>query len=345
MNRLAVLFAEPFHVKVVEESIPEPDPDQVLVRTIVSAISPGTELLVYRGEWPKELAVDETIPSLAGGFSYPLKYGYASVGRVTAVGAQVDPQWTGRLVFSFNPHESRFLTRTDGLIPVPDSLSPEDAAFLPNMETAVSFLMDGRPMIGENVAVMGQGVVGLLTAALLARMPLGCLVTLDRYPLRREKSLAVGADAALDPGDGSTHHRLKELFQVNDARGGADLIYELSGNPAALDSAVALARFDGRIVVGSWYGEKRANLYLGGRFHRNRIRMISSQVSNQAPELTGRWTKRRRLEFALKMIEAVKPAQFITHRFPVTEAAEAYSLLHRRPLEAVQIMITYEDAP
>ncbi len=344
MNRLAVLFSKPFDVKVVEESLSEPAPDQVTVRTIVSAISPGTEMLVYRGEWPKDLAVDESIPSLAGGFSYPLKYGYAVVGRVAAVGKNVDPRWMGRLVFSFNPHESSFLCRPDALIPVPDSLSPEEAAFLPNMETAVGFLMDGRPMIGEYVAVMGQGVVGLLTAALLARMPLGRLVTLDRFSLRREKSLALGADAALDPGDGSTDRSLKELFHMENGREAADLIYELSGNPAALDNAVSLAGFGGRIVVGSWYGEKRANLDLGGRFHRDRIRIVSSQVSTLAPELTGRWTKLRRLGIALRMLEAVKPARLITHRFPVTEAAQAYAVLHNEPHTAVQIVITYEDA-
>jgi 2-desacetyl-2-hydroxyethyl bacteriochlorophyllide A dehydrogenase len=344
MNRLAVHFSKPFDVKVVEESLSDPAPDQVRVRTIVSAISPGTELLVYRGEWPKDLAVDESIPSLAGGFSYPLKYGYAAVGRVAAVGELVNPQWMGRLVFSFNPHESSFLCRPDSLIPVPDSLSPEEAAFLPNMETAVSFLMDGRPMIGEYVAVMGQGIVGLLTTALLARLPLGRLVTLDRFSLRREKSLALGADAALDPADGSTDGSLKELFHGEDGRAAADLIYELSGNPAALDSAVSLAGFGGRIVVGSWYGEKRANLDLGGRFHRDRIRIVSSQVSTLAPEFTGLWTKQRRLGTALRMLEAVKPARLITHRFPVAEAAQAYAVLHNEPHTAVQIMITYEDA-
>lgn len=344
MNRLTVHFSKPFDVKVVEESLSDPAPDQVMVRTIVSAISPGTELLVYRGEWPKDLAVDESIPSLAGGFSYPLKYGYAAVGRVSAVGKLVDPRWMGSLVFSFNPHESGFLCRPDALISVPESLSPEEAAFLPNMETAVSFLMDGRPMIGEYVAVMGQGIVGLLTTALLARMPLGSLVTLDRFSLRRDKSLALGADAALDPADGSTGGRLKELFRAEDDRAAADLIYELSGNPAALDSAVSLAGFGGRIIVGSWYGEKRANLDLGGRFHRDRIRIVSSQVSMLAPELTGRWTKQRRLRTALRMLEAVKPSQLITHRFPVAEAAQAYAVLHSEPHTAVQIMITYEDA-
>lgn len=345
MNRRAILFAEPFSVKVVEDSLPGPAAGEVLVKTIVSAISPGTELLVYRGEWPEDLAVDETIPSLSGKFSYPLKYGYAAVGRVEAVGEHVDSQWLGRLVFSFNPHESCFLSRTDGLIPVPDALSPEEAAFLPNMETAVGFLMDGRPVIGERVAVMGQGVVGLLTAALLARVPLGCLVTLDRYSLRREKSLILGAHAALDPEDRTTDRRLIELFRGEEAAGGADLVYELSGNPAALDGAIALAGFGGRIVVGSWYGGKRAHVDLGGRFHRDRIRIVSSQVSTLAPELTGRWTKRRRLGVALKMLEAVKPSRLITHRFPLSEAAQAYAVLHHEPQKAVQIMITYEDVP
>ena len=225
-------------------------------------------------------------------------------------------------------------------MPVPSSVLPEEATFVPNMETAVNFLMDGQPLIGEQVVVFGQGVVGLLTTALLARLPLARLITLDRYPLRRQASLALGAHASLDPVEPQALTRLHAVLQ--EGQPGADLTYELSGNPAALDQAIAATGFSGRVVIGSWYGQKRADINLGGRFHRSRIRLLSSQVSTLAPEWTGRWSKARQLQVAWLMLEQVRPARLITHRFPLTQADQAYALLDQHPEEALQVLLTYE---
>ena len=333
MKRLAVYLTAPRKVEVREELLPSPAANQVVVETLVSAISPGTELLFYRGQAPTDIPVDETIVALAGDARFPLKYGYSAVGRIIEIGDGVSDDWRGRLVFCFNPHESRFVAALAEVIPVPPALSPEEAAFLPNMETAVNFLMDGQPLIGERVAVFGQGVVGLLTTALLAQFPLARLVTLDRHRLRREKSTSVGAHASLDPADSE---QLRELLQD-----GADLTYELSGSPAALDQAIGVTGFHGRVVVGSWYGQKPTSLNLGGRFHRSRIRLVSSQVSSIAPEWAGRWTKSRRLKVAWQMAERVRPAQFITHRFPAEQAALAYALLDNHPEQTIQVLLTY----
>jgi threonine dehydrogenase-like Zn-dependent dehydrogenase len=285
--------------------------------------------------------VDETIPSLAGDFGFPLKYGYAAVGRVVALGTDVAPEWHQQLVFVFHPHESHFVTSPAELIPVPPGVSPEEAAILPNMETAVNFLMDGGPLIGEQVVVFGQGVVGLLTTALLARFPLARLVTLDRYPLRREKSLAMGAHASLDPAAPGSLDQVSASAQASGSYAGADLTYELSGNPAALEQAIAATGFNGRVVIGSWYGRKRVNVDLGGRFHRDRVRLISSQVSTIAPEWTGRWTKSRRLDIAWHMLQQVQPTRLITHRFPIAQASQAYALLDQNPDQAIQVILTY----
>ena len=345
MKRLALTFTAPYRVDTVAEELPAPSAGQVLVRTTVSAISPGTELLVYRGQWPENLPIDETIPALAGTFAYPVSYGYSAVGRVTETGTDVDPAWLGRTVFSFNPHASHFLASLDQLLVLPDSLSPEEAAFLPNMETAVNFVMDGRPLIGEVVVVFGQGVVGLLTCALLARFPLGRLVALDTCPLRRRKSAELGSDAVLDPLNGAFQDDLNRLLHLDDPEGGADLCYEVSGNPAALDQAIEATGFDGRIVVGSWYGAKPVTVDLGGRFHRSRIQILSSQVSTLAPHLTGRWTKPRRLTLALNMLEQIRPSFLITHRFHISQAAQAYELLHEHPEKTGQVMLSYEGLP
>jgi 2-desacetyl-2-hydroxyethyl bacteriochlorophyllide A dehydrogenase len=336
MKRTSVFFTAPREVSVCEEALPDPAPDQALVKTLVSAISPGTELLIYRAQFPDGLSLDETIPALAKPFEYPLRYGYSAVGQVEAVGAQVPGEWQGRMVFAFQPHTSHFLASPDDLFPVPEGIQPENAIFLPNMETAVNLCMDGAPLVGERVAVFGQGVVGLLTTALLARFPLESLVTLDRYPKRRQASLEAGAQTCLEATFPQAREQLKTLQP-----GGADLVYELSGSPSALDEAIAAAAYSGRVVIGSWYGNKPATLNLGGRFHRSRIRLVSSQVSSLAPELSGRWTKARRFGVAWEMLRRIQPARWITHRLPVGEAPKAYEILDQTPEEAIQVVFTY----
>jgi 2-desacetyl-2-hydroxyethyl bacteriochlorophyllide A dehydrogenase len=331
-------FVEPGRVAVREAAAPTPAADQVLVRTRCSAISPGTEMLVYRGQWPAGVPVDATIAALAGPFAYPLAYGYCAVGRVIAKGAAVADNWLGRRVFAFQPHQDLFCVAPAVLQPIPDDLDDENALFLGNMETAITLLLDGGPVIGEEVVVVGQGIVGLLTTALLSLFPLTALTTLEHHPLRREASRDMGAGRCLDPADPDLFAKLG----AHPGRGGqADLVYELSGNPAGLDTAIALARYHGRVVVGSWYGSKKVELDLGSFFHRGRISLISSQVSSLAPGLTGRWGAERRLQFAWRLLGRIRPAGLITHRFALADAASAYTLIDRSPKETIQVIFDY----
>ncbi|HZD56793.1 MAG TPA: zinc-binding alcohol dehydrogenase [Anaerolineales bacterium] len=341
MKRRYLSFDAPRQISIREEQIPAPKPGQVQVQTVLSGISPGTEMLVYRGEILRDLPVDESISALSGEFAYPLQYGYSAVGRVVGTGAEVDPGWMGQEVFALQPHASHFNVRPQELQMLPQDLAMEDAVFLPNMETAVNLVMDGAPLIGEQVAVFGQGIVGLLTCALLARFPLAGLVTLDRYASRRELSLKLGAQASLDPDDPQVFEQVRAHLHDPGADPGADLIFELSGVPAALDQAIAVAGFSGRVVVGSWYGSKRADLDLGGHFHRARLHLVSSQVSTLAPELSGRWDKQRRFRVAWEALRQIRPARFITQRFPFGRATEAYQLLDQNPGEAIQVVLAY----
>ncbi len=343
MKRHSVYFEAPYQVIVKEEPLPPLERNRVLVETLASAISPGTELLIYRGQAPTNIPMDETIPALAGTFNYPLKYGYAAVGRVITVGSEVSSEWEGKCVFAYNPHESHFISPPEELIPLPSMVSPEEGTLLPTMETAINFLMDGRPLVGEQVAVFGQGVVGLLTTALLAEFPLASLVTLDPIPLRRETSLSLGAHEALDPTVPEALSRLREALRQGRPYRGADLTYELSGNPAALDQAIAVTGFNGRVVIGSWYGKKQTSPYLGGRFHRSRISLISSQVSTISPGLESRWSKARRWQTALQMLQKFQPARLVTHRLSVREAATAYELLDQSPEKTIGVILTYGD--
>ncbi len=329
MKRRVVYFQEPYRVTVREEIIASPAPDAVLVETVVSAINAGTELLFYRGQVPAHMRMDANLHALRGPVQYPLAYGYACVGRVVECGTDVAREWRDRLVFAFQPHASHFVARTEELLPLPQNVAPDHAALLPNMETAVNLVMDGAPLLGENICVLGQGVVGLLTTALLARMSPMRLDAFDRIEKRRARALEFGAHAAFDPESTAA-------FDCD-----ADLTFELTGNPDALNIALALTGFYGRIIIGSWYGEKRATLDLGGDFHRSRIRLISSQVSTLAPELTGRWTKARRMNVAWQMLERINIARLITHRIPLEYAASAYTMLDTQPQEMLQVLLTY----
>jgi 2-desacetyl-2-hydroxyethyl bacteriochlorophyllide A dehydrogenase len=351
VKRKTLYFTAPRRVEVCEETLPALGADDVLVETICSAISAGTEMLIYQGRFPRNLETDSVISSLRGGFKYPLAYGYACVGKVVEVGKLVNSEWLSKLVFAFQAHTSHFVSRPETLFPVPYSLQPESACFLPNMETAINFVQDAAPIFGERVLVLGQGVIGLLTTSLLARFPLDALVTVDRYKLRRKASLKLKVSNSLDPNSENFPREAQEVFyrpaepdlmnQSADPQRKFDLTFELSGNPAALNDALALTTFSGRIIIGSWYGEKPAEIDLGGDFHRSRIKLISSQVSTIAPELSGRWDKARRFDASWKALQRIHPDKWITHRFPIEDAEDAYRLLDENPQETIQILVTY----
>lgn len=328
MKRKALVFSAPGEVGLVDQELDRLASDQVLVRSEISAISAGTELLIYRGEAPQALAADESLPSLKGTLEFPLQYGYATVGTIVQVGEEVSKDWIEKRVFAFQPHTSHFITHPEELIKLEDGLHPDRAVLLPTMETAVSLLHDGKPLLGERVAVFGQGPVGLLTTWLLAQLPLADLIAFDKEVMRREAARGFGAQQVLKPTD------LEQIGEI-------DLSFELTGNPAALDQAIAVTGFEGRVVIGSWYGNKRSEIDLGGSFHRGRIKLISSQVSALPSELKGRWTKRRRLQFALEQLAALPMSDLVTHRIPFDQAGEAYRLLDQHFDQVIQVLLEH----
>jgi 2-desacetyl-2-hydroxyethyl bacteriochlorophyllide A dehydrogenase len=341
VKRKTVTFTAPHQVEFREESLPALGADDVLVETICSAISAGTEMLIYRGQFPH---VSDSHDNFSSDLNYPLAYGYACVGVIKETGKQVDKGLRDRLVFGFHPHTSAFITHPSSLIFAPASFSAEACSFLPNMETAVNLIQDAAPILGERVLVLGQGVVGLLVTSLLKEFPLETLVTSDCYELRRKSSLEVGAKESFDPdlkkdnsfsGDSNSRHQRAYAQSF-------DLTFELSGSPSALNDSISMTTFSGRIVLGSWYGEKKAPIDLGGTFHRSRIKLIASQVSTIAPELSGRWDKARRFEVAWKALKRIQPQKWITHRFSIEEADKAYRLLDENPQETIQVIFEYK---
>lgn len=338
---LTLVFAAPGRVEIVAAAgeaagdaafAPALPPGRVSVRTLVSAISAGTEMLAFRGHIAPGTVLDETLASLGTGtFQYPFRYGYASVGEVIAIGTGVDPAWVGRRVFAFEPHATAFVAAPAELVPVPDGLAPERAVLLAHMETAVNLVLDGAPLIGEQTLVIGQGTVGLLVSALLSRFPLITLTVCEPLPHRAAAARLFGA------------HQAVGAEQVVGALGdqGADLVYELSGDPAALDLAIAAAGHEARIVVGSWYGSKRASVDLGGRFHRRRLRIVSSQVTHIAPALSARWNRQRRFALAWKALAEIDTLPLISHSFHFADAQSAYELIDRHADQVLQVLLGY----
>jgi len=348
MKTKKLVFEKKKTVRIHEETLSPPGPEEALVQTKFSAISAGTEMLFYRNNFHEGMPKDITLKSLSGEMEYPIHYGYALVGKVVAVGEFADTRLLNKSVFLFHPHQSHIVVPQNEVYPIPPDMEERDAIFLPNMETAVGFVMDARPIIGENVVIFGQGVVGLLTTSILSKYPLGQLIVVEPLEKRRHFARILGATQTVDPVLKSFTGKINTYLKSNSSKSeqydGADLIFELSGNPEVFNTAISIAGYSSRIILGSWYGQKKALLDLGDRFHRNRLQIISSQVSTIHPNLRGRWTKKRRLEVVWGWLKEIDPSRLISHQIPISEAQSAYELLDKKPEEVLQVVLHYEGS-
>ena len=315
---------------------PAPGPGEVRVRAILSAVSHGTEMLVYRGGVPEDLPLD--LPTFDGGFGFPIKHGYAAAGRVLDTGAGVTALAPGDPVFVHHPHQDLFTVPADLPVPLPRDLGPLRAVFFANMETALNVVHDAHARLGETAVVFGQGVVGLLVTRLLTMSGVSVLAV-EPVPRRRELALKMGA-AAFGPGDVG-----ERVLAATDGRG-ADVAVEASGSGAALAMAVGCVAVEGMVVAASWYGTEPVALPLGGHFHRGRVRIRSSQVGRVAPELSARWGAGRRRGAVVSLLRdpRVPLDSLVSHRIPFARAPDAYRMLDEGPAGAVQVVFDYEGA-
>ncbi len=319
----ALYFVAPGEVELRDERI-SPGEGSLLVESSLIGISHGTEMLLYRGEQPRYFAADQAIAALQGTLEYPLKYGYINAGLTRERGR----------VFAFYPHQDRFYAPREELIELPSDLDDRDALFLPSMETALAICHDCAAVPGECVLVVGQGVVGLLVAEILLRQRLGPVITVDSYELRREASRAIGCEALLaqDP------EARKRIFEITKGRG-VDHAVNVSGSADGLQLAIDALAFGASAIEASWYGSRGVTLSLGEDFHRKRLSIRSCQVSTIAPGLSGRWSKERRLAAALDLVDAVRPARYITHTIPLDRASDAFDLIAFHPEKTIQVAL------
>ncbi len=302
-RRRAFQIDAPQRSRVVSEAVGTPEPGEVVIEAEWGAVSTGSELLVYRGDLPAGLSVDDTLPALRGERAYPLRYGYTLVGRVVACGDDLDAsRWRDRRVFAFHPHASYARVGVETVLVVPDAVEAEYAPLYANTETALSLAWDGAPAAGETILVLGLGIVGMLLTALTSRQVPGLLVAVEPDAARRRwaERFLRSDDRAPVRLCSSVDEAMQTLERyAGRYRGtyrGFDLVYEVSGRPEVLDDAVASAAFGARVVVGSWYGSRASELSLGGRFHRSRVRIISSQVSTIPLGMAARFDYERRTQ-------------------------------------------------
>ncbi len=259
-----------------------PGAGDVRVRALHSGISRGTEMLVFRGEVPESEFDRMRAPFQEGDFPAPVKYGYASVGIVE----DGPDALRGRNVFCLHPHQTHYVVPADAVHPLPDGVPPGRAVLAACMETAVNALWDATPRVGDRIAVVGGGVVGLLVAWLAGRIP-GCAVELvDTLPSRRSIADALGATFA----------------SPQDASPDADLVVHASGRAQGLVTALRLAAFEATVIELSWYGRREVALPLGEAFHSRRLVLKSSQVGHVATAQRARWSRGRRLALALSLL-------------------------------------------
>ena len=317
MDTRAILFVAPRWVEVRPVPLPALNEGDVLVRTSHSGISAGSELLAYRGDLDPSLPLDETIGALGGTFRYPFQYGYSCVGRVERGAGAVTE---GDQVFVFHPHQVRLVVPAAEVIPLGDT-NPREATLFPLVETAVQLSRDAGRVEGKSIVVVGLGVVGLLTAALLLRAG-AQVVGSEPLAWRRATALRFGV-SAVSPDE------LDATVQSQFGRRGAEVVVEASGSPAALAASLPLLAHEGTALVASWYGSKPVPLPLGADFHRRRLTIRSSQVSTIPADQQPHWTIEKRRQAALALLDELPLAALATHAFAFDDAPEAFAAVDR----------------
>jgi threonine dehydrogenase-like Zn-dependent dehydrogenase len=298
----ALWYVKPGVAELRQAPLPPPSPGEVTVEATYSAISRGTERLVFTGavaesEWERMRA-----PMQEGAFPFPVKYGYCAVGKVVAGPKAL----LGETVFALHPHQDVFNVAADRVVAVPKGVPAKRATLAANLETALNAIWDSGASAGDRIVIVGAGIVGLCVAAVATRLPGADVSVIDVAAQRRPIVEALGAK-----------------FATALERDDADVVVHTSASAAGLDTAIRCAGFEATIVELSWYGDKQVTVGLGGAFHARRLRLISSQVGQVSPSRRSRWTYRRRLEAALRLADFSALDRLVVDEIAFADAPKA----------------------
>jgi threonine dehydrogenase-like Zn-dependent dehydrogenase len=313
----------PGHGEIRPVGLPEPGPGEVVVRTVRSGISRGTETLVFRGGVPAAERARMRAPFQEGDFPGPVKYGYLNVGEVE----DGPPELRGRTVFCLYPHQTSYVVPAAAVSVVPEGVPPARAVLAGTIQTAVNALWDACPLVGDRVAVVGAGMVGCCVARLLRRFPAVRVTLVDVDKGRADVADALGVGFALP----------------DDAAGGRDLVVHTSATSAGLQRSLELLAPEGTVVDLSWYGDTEVRLSLGGAFHAGRLGIRSSQVGTVSPARAARRTPADRLALALDLLRDPAFDALLTGESRFDELPEVLAGLAAGNLPALCHTITYEE--
>ncbi len=303
-------------------TLPQPGRDEVMVRTLRSAVSRGTETLVFRGDVPASQYAAMRAPYQEGNFPGPVKYGYLNVGVVE----QGPPELRGRTVFCLYPHQTAYVVPADAVTVVPEGVPSTRAVLAGTVETAVNALWDARPLLGDRVTVVGAGMVGCCVARLLSRFPALQVALVDVDAGRADVAAALGVDFALPA----------------DAADGRDLVVHASATSAGLQRSLELLAPEGTVIELSWYGDREVRLSLGGAFHAGRLAIRASQVSTLSPARSGRRTTADRLALALDLLRDPGFDALLSGQSSFNELPDVMAQLVAGSLSAICHTITYD---
>jgi threonine dehydrogenase-like Zn-dependent dehydrogenase len=323
-DTLAFWVVAPGHGELRREAVPARTGREASVRALYSGVSRGTEALVFNGCVPESEYARMRAPFQAGDFPGPVKYGYASVGRVLEGPSTL----CGKTVFCLHPHQQYYVVPADALYVLPASVPASRAVLAANLETALNAVWDSGAAPGDRVAVVGGGSVGCLAAWLLGQIP-GCEVELiDTNPQRRLIADAFGIAFA----------------QPDTARPEADVVLHVSGAPEGLALALRLAAFEATVCECSWYGRRSVTLALGEAFHSRRLLLKSSQVGSVAASHRPRWTLHRRMELALALLADPALDLLINSEGTLAELPQSMQRLARAPGDTIMHRVSYGAA-
>jgi NADPH:quinone reductase-like Zn-dependent oxidoreductase len=319
----AYWLAEPGYGEIRSAALRDPRAEEALVRTLVSGISRGTEALVFRGGVPESQYAAMRAPFQEGEFPGPVKYGYLNVGVVESGPDDL----LGRTVFCLHPHQTAYVVPATAVSVVPDGVPPRRAVLAGTVETAVNALWDARPLVGDRVAVVGAGMVGLCVTRLLTTLPGVTATVVDADDSRAEVADALGAAFA----------------QPSDAPTDLDLVVHASGTSAGLQLSLDLLGADGVVTDLSWYGDATVELTLGGRFHSARLGIRASQVGEIAAARRNRRTHADRMALALRLLEDPAFDVLLTGESPFEELPEVMAKIASGSLPALCHTIAYAE--
>ncbi|HJS96261.1 MAG TPA: zinc-binding alcohol dehydrogenase [Solirubrobacteraceae bacterium] len=320
----AFWLREPGRGEIRPVALPEPARDEIVVRTLCSGVSRGTETLVFRGGVPPSQYATMRAPFQEGEFPAPVKYGYLNVGAVERGPAELQ----GRTVFCLYPHQTAYVVPAAAVTVVPDGVPPARAVLAGTVETAVNALWDAGPLLGDRVAVVGGGMVGCCVARLLSRFPAVQVTLVDVDPGRADIADSLGVEFALPA----------------DAAGGCDLVVHASATPAGLQRSLELLAPEGTVIELSWYGDTEVRLSLGGAFHSGRLGIRASQVGTLSPARGGRRTTADRLALALELLHDPAFDALLTGQSSFGELPDVMARLATGSLPALCHTITYDGA-